>query len=248
MADAASAPPAGARSRSRRLASAIALAALAALPLVLAPTDFHLSAAPAALVLSTGAGALAVSALALQPFLAARAGARSGGAGRRRLRWHRVLGTVVLGLVLAHVGALFLVEVDDTLFAMSPDGPTRARMALIALIALVATVVLGATYRRLPIRAGTWRILHLYLAVVFVVLGVGHAVLTDGALDELGTPVLLAFGAIGLTPSRRTACAGAVRGCARSATGEDEAELLGLERPDLREHAGLRVGAHAPAA
>lgn len=198
MTDVAGRAPSGARSQARRLASAVALAALAALPLVLALTDFHLSAAPAALVLSTAAGALAVSALALQPFLAARAGARGGAAGRRRLRWHRVLGTVVLSLVLVHVGALFLVEVDDTLFAMSPDGPTRARMALIALVALVATVILGATYRRLPIRSGTWRILHLYLAVVFVVLGVGHAVLTDGALDEVGTPVLLAFGAIGL--------------------------------------------------
>ena len=188
----------GARSRARRLASATAVAALATLPVALALTDFHLSAAPAALVFSTAAGALAVSALALQPFLAARAGARSGAAGRRRLRWHRVLGTVVLGLVLAHVGALFLVEVDDTLFAMSPDGPTRARMALIALIALIGTVILGAAYRRLPIRTGTWRILHLYCAVVFIVLGVGHAVLTDGALDELGTPVLLGSGAIGL--------------------------------------------------
>ncbi|MCA1700263.1 MAG: hypothetical protein LC790_15725 [Actinobacteria bacterium] len=195
MADVGGQASSGARSRVRRLASATAVAALAVLPVVLALTDFHLSAAPPALVLSTGAAALAVSALALQPFLAARAGARGGASGRRRLRWHRLLGTVVLGLVVAHVGALFLVEVDDTLFAMSPDGPTRARMALIALI---GTVVLGATYRRLPIRTGTWRILHLYLAVVFIVLGVGHAVLTDGALDELGTPVLLGFGAVGL--------------------------------------------------
>jgi predicted ferric reductase len=198
MADAAGPARSGARSHARRLASATSLAALAALPLVLALTDFHLSAAPAALVLSTAAGALAVSALALQPFLAARAGARSGAAGRRRLRWHRALGAVVLSLVLAHVGALFILEVDDTLFAMSPDGPTRARMALIALIALIATVMLGATYRRLPIRAGTWRILHLYFAVVFIVLGVWHAILTDGALDEVGTPVLVGCGAIGL--------------------------------------------------
>ncbi len=198
MGDLGGQPSSPARSRVRRLASATALAALAVLPVVLALTDFHLSAAPPALVLSTGTGALAVSALALQPFLAARAGARGGAPGRRRLRWHRLLGTVVLGLVVAHVGALFLVEVDDTLFAMSPDGPTRARMALIALIALIGTAILGATYRRLPIRTGTWRILHLYLAVVFIVLGVGHAVLTDGALDELGTPVLLGFGAVGL--------------------------------------------------
>ena len=47
-------------------------------------------------------------------------------------------------------------------------------------------------------RATTWRILHAYLATLVLVLGVGHAVLTDGALDGAGTPVLLALGAVGV--------------------------------------------------
>ena len=82
-------------------------------------------------------------------------------------------------------------SVEDTLFAMSPDGPTRARMALIATIALVLSVVLGLARRRLPFGPGTWRILHGYLAVVVIVLGFGHAILTDGALDAAGTVVLV---------------------------------------------------------
>lgn len=174
--------------RARRVALRAALVAIVALPLLLALTDFHLEAAPAALVLSTAAGALAVSALVLQPLLAA------GG----RIRAHRLLGAVALALVLAHVAGLFVLAPDDALFAMSPDGPTRARMALIATIALVAAVALGVLRRRLPITGASWRILHAFLAVLVIALGFGHAVLTDGALDGIGTPLLLALGTIAL--------------------------------------------------
>ena len=143
----------------------------------------HLDTGPAALVVSTLAATLAVSALALQPFLAALSG--------RRLRWHRVLGTVTFALVLAHVGGLYIVSAQDTLFALSLDGPTRARMALMATIALAVVVVLGVGRARLPLSTTTWQVLHAFFAVLVVVLGVGHAVLTDGALDGAGTPVLL---------------------------------------------------------
>ena len=54
---------------------------------------------------------------------------------------------MALALVLIHVGALFVLAPDDALFAMSPDGPTRARMALLATIALVAVVLVGALRR-----------------------------------------------------------------------------------------------------
>ena len=65
---------------------------------IVALTDAHLDGQPAALVISTAAAALAVSALALQPLLA----------GIGRLRWHRVLGAVALALVLLHLGGLFV--------------------------------------------------------------------------------------------------------------------------------------------
>jgi predicted ferric reductase len=163
--------------------------AVAAVPSAIALTDGHLATGPAALVVSTLAATLAVSALALQPFLAARDG---------RLRWHRVLGTVAFTLVLAHVGALYVVSAEDTLFALSLDGPTRARMALIATIALAVVVILGAGRARLPMSTTTWRVLHAFFAALVVILGVGHAVLTDGALDGVGTPVLLALGVAAL--------------------------------------------------
>lgn len=111
---------------------------------------------------------------------------------------HQVLGAVAFALVLVHVGALFVEAPDDAWFAMSPDGPTRARMALIATIALFGVVALGALRNRLPVGAATWRVLHAYLAVVVIALGLGHAVLTDGALDDAGTTVLVLLGALGL--------------------------------------------------
>lgn len=171
----------------RRLLAAAAVV-LVPLPLVLALTDAHLAGAPAALVVSTAAAALAVSALALQPLLA----------GSGRLRWHRVLGAVALALVLLHLGGLFVVGAEDTWFALSLDGPTRGRMAALATIALIAVVVLGAARALLPMSGATWRILHGFLALLVVGLGFGHAVLTDGALDGFGTWVLLAFATVAL--------------------------------------------------
>jgi len=165
-----------------------AAAVLLALPPAVALTDPHLAGQPAALVISTAAAAFAVSALALQPLLA----------GSGRLRWHRVLGGVALTLVLVHLGGLFVVGAEDTLFALSLDGPTRGRMATLATAALIAVVALGVLRRRLPMSGPTWRILHGFLAALVIGLGFGHAVLTDGALDGVGTLLLLAFGSVAL--------------------------------------------------
>ena len=163
-------------------------AVLLALPLAVALTDGHLAGQSAALVISTAAAALAVSALALQPLLA----------GTGRLRWHRMLGAVALGLVLLHLGGLYIESPEDTLFALSLDGPTRGRMAALATAALIAVVALGVLRARLPMAGATWRALHGFLAALVIFLGFGHAVLTDGALDGFGTPLLLAFATVAL--------------------------------------------------
>jgi len=158
-----------------------------AVPLLLAATDGHLTDEPLSLVLSAITAALALSALTLQPLLAAV-----------RLPWHRVVGLVALALVLAHVGALFVLSPDDAWFAMSPDGPTRARMALISLVSLLVVAVLGLGRERLPLSRQSWRILHAYFATVAIILGFGHALLTDGALDDSGTVVIWVLGALAL--------------------------------------------------
>lgn len=169
-----------------------AVAAVGAVPLTVALSDAHLRDAPLLMVVSTATAALAVAALALQPWLAAL------GPRAARLRDHTVLGVVAVGLVLVHIGALVVTEPDDALFALSWNGPTRARMALLATLLLLAAAVLGILRRRLRWDAASWRILHGALAALAVALGVGHAVLTDGALDEEGTAVLLTLGILGV--------------------------------------------------
>ncbi len=169
-----------------RLRLAGALVATAAV--VVALRSSHLEGAEGLLVASTLTGTLLVAGLAFQPLVLLRG---------RGLREHRVLGTALVALAAAHVGALFLLAPDDALFALSPDGPTRARMALIATVALLFAALLGAVGPRTRWDRRTWRLVHAYLALVVVVLGVGHAVLTEGALEGAGTPVLLALGAVG---------------------------------------------------
>lgn len=179
--------------------AAVALVALAVIvvPAALALSSRHLGDGPALLVLSTTAGALAVSALALQPLLVVRLH-RAAATHRRRVRAHRALGGLTLALVLVHLGTLFAIEVQDTLFALSPDGPTRARMALMGTVALIAIVAVGLLRGRLPRQDSSWRTLHAFLALLVVALGVGHAILTDGAMDGAGTVVLAGLAAVAL--------------------------------------------------
>jgi hypothetical protein len=153
--------------------------------LVVALTSPHLAGAPVVLVVSTLTAVAAVAGLAAQPWLV-----------RGRVRVHTGVGLAVLGLVVVHVVALLVLSPDDALFAMSPDGPTRARMALISLVLLVVVVLLGLARRRLGWAGPTFRLLHGGFALLATVLGVGHAVLTDGALEGWGTVVLLASGVL----------------------------------------------------
>ncbi len=166
---------------------ALAAALVLAAPLVVALTDPHFEAASTALAISIVASTLAVSALVLQPLLATG-----------RIRRHQLVGAAAFVLVAIHVAALFAESGEDARFALSPDGPTRARMALFATIALILAVGLGVFRRHLKLAPRTWRILHAYLAVVVITLGLGHALLTDGAMDGIGTVTLIALGTIGL--------------------------------------------------
>lgn len=154
---------------------------------VLALAAPHLARASPALLVSTLAACVAVAALAAQPWLT-----------RRRVGAHIRVGGAVAALVAVHVVALVVESPDDALYSMSPDGPTRARMALFATVLLAVVTLLGLLRRRLRWSAPTWRFVHGSLAGLVVVLGVGHAVLISGALDGWGTPVLLALGGLGV--------------------------------------------------
>jgi predicted ferric reductase len=158
----------------------------AALLVTIAVTGPHLQHAPVLLVVSTLAACLAVGALAVQPWLT-----------RRRVPAHVRVGGIVAALVAVHLVALLVEDPDDALYSMSLDGPTRARMALFATVLLAVVTLLGVLRRRLRWSPATWRFVHGSLAALVVVLGVGHALLIDGALEGWGTVALVALGALG---------------------------------------------------
>lgn len=153
----------------------------------------HLDAAPASLVVSAVTAAVATVLIAFQPVLAMLARGR-----RSAWRGHWMLGVAALVLVLAHLVALWILSPEDVRFALSPDGPTRARMAVLATLSLVIVVVLGVVRRRTGVAPEAVRVLHAFFAALALLLGVGHAVLTDGALDGPGTVVLLLLAALGV--------------------------------------------------
>ena len=171
----------------RRLLVAAAVV-LVPLPAIVALTDPHLDAAPVALVSRPRprrSRSPPSPCSRCWPAAAACAGTGSSAPSRSRS-------------CSLHLGGLFVVGAEDTLFALSLDGPTRGRMATLATVALIAVVALGVARARLPMSGPTWRILHGFLAVLVIGLGFGHAILTDGALDGFGTAVLLAFATVAL--------------------------------------------------
>ncbi|MDF2979453.1 MAG: Ferric reductase like transrane component [Actinomycetospora sp.] len=179
-----------------RVVGAVAVLGAAVL-VVLALAGPHLAGAPVLLVVSTVAACLAVAALAVQPWLTRRPQREPDHHRARKVGVHVRVGGIVTVLVVLHVVALLVEDPDDALYSMSPDGPTRARMALIATLLLGVVTLLGVLRRRLRWSPATWRFVHGSLAALVVVLGVGHAVVIQGALDGWGTPVLLVLGGLG---------------------------------------------------
>ena len=181
-------------------ATAFALCAAVAGMAWLTLSSAHLEAGPAALVVSALTAAVATVLIAFQPVLALLARSRAGA-----WRGHWMLGALALVLVLAHAAALWVLSPEDVLFAISPDGPTRARMAVLATVSLVIVVGLGTVRRWTAVAPQAVQILHSFFATLALLLGIGHAVLTDGALDGPGTVALLllaALGVAGITAAR----------------------------------------------
>lgn len=145
----------------------------------------HLRDAPTSLVVSAVTAAVAVVLMSFQPLWALLAKSRP-----RVFPLHWSLGVTAFALVGGHVAALVVLSPDDVWFAISPDGPTRARMAVMATAALAVVVALGVARRVLSWSGSGFAVLHSFFAALALLLGVGHAVLTDGALEGGDHPAL----------------------------------------------------------
>lgn len=126
------------------------------------------------------AGILGLALLLVQPLLA---GGYLPGLSLPRSRLiHRVVGVVLVGAVLAHVGGLWLTsppDIEDALLFVAPT-PFSA-WGVIAMWALLAAALLAALRRRMILRR--WRRVHLGLVGVVVLGTVVHAMLIEGTMQ-----------------------------------------------------------------
>ena len=173
--------------------SLLGLSGLAAAAIIgVALASPHLRDAPTSLVVSAVTAAVAVVLMSFQPLWALLAKSWPQVFG---LHWS--LGVVAFALVGVHIAALVVLSPDDVWFAISPDGPTRARMAVLATAALAVVVALGVARRVFSWSGTGFAVLHSFFAALALLLGIGHAVLTDGALEGWGTILLYVLGAVG---------------------------------------------------
>jgi Ferric reductase like transmembrane component len=112
--------------------------------------------------------------------------------GRDR-RWHRTVGLVIVGIVLAHVAGLYVYSPDDVRDALVLAAPTYSRLGVLSAWSVGLSVTLALGRRRLGLTHADWQILHSTLAVAVVTTAVGHAVMVRGTLD--GPAELLVCGA-----------------------------------------------------
>ena len=179
-------------SRRRRLHAFLiwaALAAVMAVPVLIAAMSPYLAYRNAAYIIGGFAGIIALALLVLQPLLAAGylpvANILTG------RRWHRWTGAVIAVCVALHVGGLYVTSPPDTLDALLLAAPTPFSVyGVLAMWGIVATVILVILRRRSGLAHATWRIVHNVLAAVVVVATVVHALQIEGAMETISKWVL----------------------------------------------------------
>jgi predicted ferric reductase len=136
------------------------------------------------------AGIFALGLMLVQPLLAG--GTLPGLPSYRGRRVHRFVGAAVVGLVLIHVGGLWITSPPDMIDALLFASPTPfSPFGVIAMWAIFAVALLAVLRRRLRLR--TWRIAHMSLAAVIVAGSVVHAMLVEGAMETISKAVLCAL-------------------------------------------------------
>ena len=96
--------------------------------------------------------------------------------------------------VVIHVGGLWITSPPDMIDALLFSSPTPfSPFGVIAMWAIFAVAIIAALRRRLGLRARTWRIVHIPLAVVIVVGGVVHAMLIEGTMETVSKAALCAL-------------------------------------------------------
>ena len=143
-------------------------------------------------ILAGFAGILALGLVLVQPLLIG--GYLPGLSAYRGRRAHHWIGGALVVAVVVHVAGLWITSPPDMIDALLLSSPTPfSPFGVIAMWAIFAVAIIAALRRRLGLRARTWRIVHIPLAVVIVVGGVVHAMLIEGTMETVSKAALCAL-------------------------------------------------------
>ncbi|MDP1584609.1 MAG: ferric reductase-like transmembrane domain-containing protein [Bradyrhizobium sp.] len=140
-------------------------------------------------ILAGFAGIVALGLVLVQPLLIG--GYLPGLSAYRGRRAHRWIGGALVVAVAIHVGGLWITSPPDMIDALLFASPTLfSPFGVIAMWAIFAVATMAALRRRWGLRARTWRIVHMPLAIVIVAGGVVHAVLIEGTMETVSKAAL----------------------------------------------------------
>lgn len=135
-----------------------------------------------AYVIAGFAGVIGLAALLVQPVVAL--GGLPGLTGPRWRRVHRPVGAVLVGLIVVHVGGLWITSPPDVIDALLFRSPTPfAAFGVVAMWAAFATAGLAAARRKLA--PHIWRRVHRALAGIIVLGTVIHAMQIEGTMEPV---------------------------------------------------------------
>ena len=140
-------------------------------------------------ILAGFAGIIALGLVLVQPLLIG--GYLPGLSAYRGRRAHHWIGGALVVAVVVHVAGLWITSPPDMIDALLLSSPTPfSPFGVIAMWAIFAVAIIAALRRRLGLRARTWRIVHMPLAIVIVVGGVVHAMLIEGTMETVSKAAL----------------------------------------------------------
>jgi hypothetical protein len=143
-------------------------------------------------ILACFAGIIALGLVLVQPLLIG--GYLPGLSAYRGRRTHHWIGGALVVAIVVHVGGLWITSPPDMIDALLFASPTPfSPFGVITMWAIFTVALLAALRRRLGLRARTWRIVHVPLAVVIVAGSVVHAMLVEGTMETVSKAALCAL-------------------------------------------------------
>ena len=158
-------------------------------PVLLAAWSPYLAFRQPVYIVAGFAGIAALALMLVQPLLASLLLPGMSAARGRRL--HVWVGTAVVGLVIIHVGGLWITSPPDVIDALLLRSPTPfSAWGVLAMVALFGAGMLALARGWIGVRA--WRVGHTLLVATAVIATVPHAWLIEGAMEPFSKAVLLA--------------------------------------------------------